>query len=371
MDLSENRARIREISAIDWKRDIGHAIIDEAQKEPAIFEKIKYAYDANEISFSALLGSSQILLLKKIRESLAGRISIYELYPFMMGEICVKILSPLQPPLIDQLITNKSFAKILQSVPGVLFETDEARKKDAEKYLLQWGGMPALFALNEAQEKQKWLKDYEFTYLEKDLADLARINDLEPFRTFQKLAALRTGNLLNYSELSRDTGISVDSSKRYLEYLKLSYQTILLQPYYKNLTSSTIKTPKIYWLDIGILRQLTGFTGQLTGAIYETMVVSELYKWVKTMQRSVELYFYRTKHGLEVDLILQTPHGIIGAEIKSRDNITSRDISGLKEISNSLKNEWLGGIVIYRGNKIEKIAEPNIWAIPSWRLFTP
>ncbi|MEW6417698.1 MAG: DUF4143 domain-containing protein [Nitrospirota bacterium] len=101
--------------------------------------------------------------------------------------------------------------------------------------------------------------------------------------------------MLNYSELARDAAVSVDTARRYMEYLKLSYQVMLLQPYYKNIVSSVIKTPKLYWIDIGLLRRLSGQKGEPSGDIYETMVVDEIYKWIKTAQRNVEIFFYRTR----------------------------------------------------------------------------
>lgn len=175
--------------------------------------------------------------------------------------------------------------------------------------------------------------------------------------------------MLNYSELARDASVSVDTSRRYLEYLRISYQVMLLQPYYKNITSSVIKTPKLYWLDIGLLRQLSGIWGELSGEIYETMVVNEVYKWIKTTQRDIELFFYRTRSGLELDMLLKTENGFIGIEIKSSSAITPSDIRPMKEIAEVIKKNWLGGIVIYRGDEIKKLSEPGIWAIPSRRLF--
>lgn len=363
LDAPENRESIRSISSSSWAKSIGNAIIDEAQKEPQVFEKIKYAYDAKDISFSLILGSSQILLLKKIRESLAGRVSIYELWPLLMSEIYGNKI-----PLVDSLFSHKSLKSIFGNIPSVLIDKNATLSRDAENYLLQWGGMPALLPLTDDQ-RWKWLRDYEYTYLERDLSDLARLDDLEPFRKFQKLSALRSGHLLSYSELARDCAVSVDTARRYLEYLRLSYQVIFLQPYYKNITSSVIKTPKLYFLDVGLLRQLSGFRDGLSGEIYETMVVGELIKWIKTAQKNAEFYFYRTRSGLELDMILQTEDGIIGIEIKSREKIASSDLRALKEVAAKLKKEWRGGLVIYRGNEIKQIAQPNIWAVPSHRLF--
>lgn len=369
LDSPENRESLKMMPAANWARDIGDAIIDEAQKEPLVFEKIKYAYDEGGISFQLILGSSQILLLKKIRESLAGRVSIYELWPLLMSEISHDIGEPnIRNPLSNELFSRNDFSSIFKDIPKILIDKDDARSRDAEDYLLRWGGMPALLPLTD-EERWKWLKDYEYTYLERDLSDLARLDDLLPFRKFQRLSALRSGRLLNYSEIARDASVSVDTARRYLEYLRLSYQVILLQPYYRNVTSSVVKTPKLYWLDVGLLRQLSGYREDATGEIFETMVISELVKWMKTAQKDADIYFYRTRSGLEVDVLLQTEHGIIGMEVKARKVIFPVDIRSLKEVALKLKKDWKGGLVVYQGNEIKKISEPEIWAIPSRRLF--
>jgi hypothetical protein len=98
--------------------------------------------------------------------------------------------------------------------------------------------------------------------------------------------------------------------------------------------------------------------------------VGELVKWVRTMQRNAEIYFYRTRYGFELDIILQTESGIIGMEVKARKKLSSTDTKSMKIIAKKLGKEWRGGIVIYKGERIEKIDEPEIWAVPSYRLFT-
>lgn len=365
LDIAENRDTLREISAVNWHKNIGNAVIDEAQKEPSLFEKVKYAFDEGNISFQVLLGSSQIMLLRKIRETLAGRVWIYELWPLMMCELNESINNPL----LDSILRNMEIEEVLSSIPSVLFEEEALKPKEAEDYLLKWGGMPALKKIDGYEEKRKWLKDYQYTYLERDLTDLARLEYLEPFKKFQKVLALRTGCILNYSEVARDCGISVDTARRYFEYLKISYQAMFLPPYYKNITSTVIKTNKIYICDIGILRSLTGIYDAITGEIYETMVVTEIYKWIKTMQIDCSIYYYRTRSGFEVDLLIETQKGIIGIEVKMREYISNVDIKGLRILAKSLGSLWLGGIVVYRGNKVERISNENIWAVPSWRLL--
>ena len=369
LDAPENREAIRKIATSSWAATVGNAVIDEAQKEPVVFEKVKYAYDEMGISFTVLLGSSQILLLKKVHESLSGRVTIFELWPLLMSEIYAEEgASDIEPPLLDRLLGKESFNEVFASLPSALLDKEDSRTRLAEDYLLSWGGMPALLALSD-EERWKWLKDYEYTYLERDLSDLARLDDLDPFTKFQRLSALRSGKLLNYSEIARDASVSVDTGRRYIEYLRLSYQVVLLQPYFKNITSSVIKTPKLYWLDIGLLRRLSNQRGVVTGEIYETMVVNEIFKWIKTAQRNVEIFFYRTRSGLELDLLLDCEQGMIGIEIKSRKTVVPSDIRAMKEIAAALKRRWIGGLVVYQGDELTKLSEPEIWAIPSRRLF--
>ncbi|MCC2625022.1 MAG: ATPase [Burkholderiales bacterium] len=369
LDAPEIRQQLRKISTFQWQQTVGTAIIDEAQKEPSIFEKIKFNFDAGKISFSVLLGSSQILLLKNIRESLAGRVSIYELFPLMVSELSTPLGNPVNAPLITQFFSSGSINDVLSNHPATFFGDKQQSLKDSEEYLLGWGGMPALLELA-PQDRWQWLKDYEQTYLERDLRDIANISDLDPFHKLQRIAALRSGKLLNFSELARDVGISVDTVRRYIEYLRMTYQAALLQPFYNNTTKSMVKTPKLYWLDNGIWRYLTGYMGQVTGELFETYVINEIYKLVKTNRLNWELFFYRTTSGSEVDLIISYNQKILGCEIKMRDTIYPQDIKNLVKLSQEFKTNWYGGIVIYRGDTLYKIANSDIWVIPSWMLLS-
>ncbi|MEW6219937.1 MAG: ATP-binding protein [Thermodesulfobacteriota bacterium] len=370
LDAPENREMLAGLPTAAWGRDVGNAIIDEAQKEPVVFEKTKYAWDEGSIAFGALLGSSQILLLERIRESLAGRITLFELWPLLMRELRLpgEEQAPCGPPLLDQLLEGVPAGTVLADLPSVTMGREMLAAWEAEEHLLRWGGMPALLPLA-AADRWQWLRDYEHTYLERDLGDLARLRDLAPFRKLQRLAALRSASLLNYSELARDAAIGVDSSRRYLEYLRLSYQVVLIQPFHENLTSALVKTPKLYWLDLGLLRSLSGQLEGLTGSLYETMVVGEILKWVRTARKRAELFFYRTRSGLEVDLLVEQPSGILAVEVKGRAVVTATDVRPMQELAARLGRRWLGGLVVYRGKSLQQVAAPDIWAMPSHRLL--
>ena len=133
---------------------------------------------------------------------MAGRISIYELWPLMISEVWQNKQEDVVWPLVDRLLGGGVISPVLEQVPGILFDAERVRLVEAEEYILQWGGMPALPPMSD-EVRWQWLQDYQYTYLERDVADLARLADLVPFRTFQRLSALRSGQLINYSELAR------------------------------------------------------------------------------------------------------------------------------------------------------------------------
>ena len=368
LDAIEEREAARGLRSGSWGRVVGPAVIDEAQKEPGVFDKVKLAYDERQISFSALLGSSRMLLLDRVRESLAGRAFVYDLWPLMASELRSADDETPAPPLFDRLIaTPRAFAEILRAEPSRLLGDEATRCADAFDHLALWGGMPELLSLDD-DDRREWLRSYQQTWLERDLADLTRVSDLLPFRALQRLAMLRTGQLLNYADLARDADVSPATARRYLEFLRLSYQVVLLQPYARNLTSSTVKSPKLYWMDLGLLRHGTRNRGELTGPLFETLVVSEARKWIDTLGRDVSLWFYRTRSGREIDLLITTASGTIGVEVKNRVRVGLGDCSGLRALAETLGSEWAGGLVVHRGEDLEEVA-PGQWAVPAHRLF--
>jgi hypothetical protein len=261
----------------------------------------------------------------------------------------------------------RQFADALAAEPPRLLGSEATQRIEALEHLARWGGMPELLSLDD-EDRREWLRSYQQTWLERDLADLTRLSDLLPFRTLQRLAMLRSGQLLNYAELGRDAAVSAATARRYLEYLRLSYQVVLLQPFARNLTSTTVKSPKLYWMDLGLLRQGTGQWGEVTGSMFETLVIAEARKWIDTMGRDTPLSFYRTRSGREVDLLVTTRDGVIGIEVKNRPHVGSHDCSGLRALASALGDEWVGGLVVHRGEDLGEL-EPTIWAVPAHRLF--
>ena len=344
-------------------------MLDEAQKEPSVFEKVKWAFDAAEVSFTVLLGSSRLALMHRVRETLAGRAFVFELWPLYALELRHAAGDHPPQPLVHDLVTGSGLidGRLREEAP-VLFGHEEDTRRDAVEHLLAWGGMPALLPLTDA-DRRDWLRSYQQTFLERDLADLARLDDLHPFRRLERLCMLRSGGLLSYADLARDAGMSPSSARRYLAYLEASYQVLLLPPYSRNLTSTVVKTPKVYWMDVGLLRQGTHYWNQADAGLFETMVVGEMKKWSSAAGVDAEWFFYRTRSGLEVDLLLETPAGVLGMEVKHRPMAVPSDARGLLTVAAALGDRWRGGLVVTSGGQLEPlVAERSIWTVPVHRL---
>lgn len=367
LDAIEIREALRATRTASWGGVVGNAILDEAQKEPGVFDKVKYAYDAQDISFSALLGSARFLLLEKVQESLAGRAFVYELWPLCIREVASALGVPLAPPLLDRLLLGP-VNDVLAVEPEIQLGDTDTVARAAVAHLGTWGGYPELLGLPD-DERREWLRSYQQTWLERDLADIGRVHDLVPFRRLQALAFLRSGQLLSYSELARDAGVPITTTRRYLEYLGLSFQVITLPPWATNLTSTVIKTPKLYASDLGLLRALTG-QPPAGGAWFETLVVTEIHKWAASVGREVRLSFYRTRSGMEVDLILETSTGVVTLEMKARPHARLSDARNSIALGEALGDRWRGSIVVTQGDRIERLhPERPVWAVPIHRLL--
>ena len=370
-DAVEAREAVRGTRTAAWARTVGRAILDEAQKEPSIFEKVKYAFDAREIDFTVLLGSSRFLLLEQIRESLAGRAFLYDLWPLMLSELAAAPGEEPPRPLFDALLgAEGTIDSILEEQPQVLFGAEEERRRAALDHLEAWGGMPGLLELSD-EDRRDWLRSYRQTFLERDLSDLVRLRELHPFRALQELAMLRTGQFLNFADLARDAGMAPSTARNYLEYLDIAYQVIFVRPYHRNLTSTLVKAPKLYWVDIGLIRQGTNQWGRLDGAQFETLVAMECHKWIRTMAPDVGLYSYRTRSRREVDLLVETSAGVFGIEVKGRAEASPSDARTMKALASELGERWLGGLVVHRGAHLRPLVpEASVWEVPVQRLFT-
>ena len=352
-------------------------ILDEIQKIPDLFDPLKYLADKENKDDKRFIitGSSQILLAKGIKETLAGRISIFNLFPLSFGEILSKAGKPI---FLDKIIEHKDIKKDDMNEIS-FFSSDELRyienKRDKS---VKWGGYPSLWQtvsgnefLDSDAERAAWLKDYRNTYIERDISDIGEVHNLDSFIIAQKLLALRTGQVLSFSEIAKETGVAVNTVKRYIFILNATFQCFLLSPYFGNISKRLIKSPKIFFSDTGISMTIAGEDGLSQGAAYETWVFSELLKWKEAKDAETELFFFRSASGVEVDFIIKIEGVIIPIEVKSSRRVGYADAKGIESFMNYYRdrNKIYFGIIAYPGREIKEVRK-NIFAVPDWFLLS-
>lgn len=347
------------LSATLWKTQYPKAILDEVQKEPQLIESIKATYDIYDDVRYVLLGSSQLLLLEKVRESLAGRCIIYELYPLTLPELATTDWN-------DAIILSE-WQKILNGdtdtstlLPSFLMDKRQSTKLTSWQHYLKYGAYPALVdeEMND-EDKYVWLKNYVNTYLERDVRDLASFRDLEPFIKLQRAIATYTGSLFNASNFARDLGVNSKTVQRYLEYLRLSYQVIILPAWERNTTKRLTKAPKIHFMDNGVLQAVLQKRGGINGNEFESLIISEIYKQAKNIFADVSFYHLRTQDGREVDLLVETQNGYYAFEIKMAERISAIDARHLINIETILDKPLICGFILSNDNETRQIT-PNI-----------
>jgi predicted AAA+ superfamily ATPase len=350
------REEYKRLTAIQWYQFYPKAVLDEVQKEPQLIESIKAVYDQFSDARYILLGSSQLLLLQKVKETLAGRCQIMELFPLTIPEIGSQSW--------EDEVGLSTFQKILLNerpsfLPSIHLDPQHANKIDAYQKYLKWGGYPALYDGELADEERKlWLDNYIKTYLERDIRDLADFKNLEPFVQVQKTSALMTGQSMNYSSLARNAGVHSKTAQRFMHYLEVSYQTITLQPWYKNTLKRLSKMPKIHYLDPGIQKSLTrSIQGELTGSEYESALIAEMYKQAKNIYSDASFYHLRTVDGREVDLLIELNEGYIAIEIKKTSRIHKTDARHLNDLQEILDKPLIHSYILSNDPQTQLISK--------------
>jgi len=345
-------------------------ILDEVQKLPALFEALKLVTDRQKMQDEGshplflITGSSQLLLMRNIRETLAGRVALCHLYPFSLAEVAGTSDMPLLSTIWRELEMSGEAVK-----KYAILSPEEGRRLQKLKDLhLAWGGYPPVWQREEAAEKWNWLRDYRKTYLERDVADVGQVANLDTFAMAQKLLCTRTANILSVSEVARDLSLAVNTVKRYLNLLVLSFQCFLLPPYFANVGKRFVKSPKLYFPDTGLMKVILGEFSINQGALYENWVFSELLKWKELQAMEPDLFFYRTSGGLEIDFLLTGAGRMLPIEVKSHDRVSPADGRNLEVFLKEYDAVAKMGLLVYPGRELLEI-RPQVWAIPDWYLF--
>jgi predicted AAA+ superfamily ATPase len=321
--------------------------IDEAQYASTLFSQLKLQVDQNKTNGKYVLsGSQKYALMDKASESLAGRIAVLELQGYSMRELLGKSFYAPFIPSQSYIDARKSFETARKNA---------ANNSSTENSLwdhIQRGLLPRV-----QDQKVNWemyYASYVQTYIERDVRQLAQVGDEMQFRQFLVAMAARTGELLNYTNISRDVGVSVDTIRRWTSILRASGIIELLPPYANNALTRAIKTPKLYFMDTGLVCYLTGWLtaevlrrGAKAGNLFETFVVSEIIKsWRNVGKDTTRLYFYRDKQGNEIDLLFVENGVIHPVEIKMTASPNLAMAKSFKQLSNIFGLELGTGSIV-------------------------
>lgn len=298
-------------------------ILDEIQYVPELLSYIKSAIDDNRTPGKWILtGSQNFSLMKNISQSLAGRAAVLTLLPFSVSERLGSGENSLE---ISKILTQ-------EKVLGVNIDFD------LNEILLR-GCYPEIASRREV-DRQIWEGSYITTYLERDIRNLKQVGDLGQFEIFLRACAVRTGQILDLSSIARDIGISFTTAKRWLSLLETGYQVYLLRPYYKNIGKRLIKRPKIYFTDTGLATYLMGInsveslvSGPSYGALFETLIVTDIWKRYFHHGQIPQMYYLRTRDGLEIDLVIENESKLNLIEVKLTSTVRKEHAKSLVRVA--------------------------------------
>lgn len=313
-------------------------IIDEVQNAPELFGQIKIMCDESEETGRFwLTGSQQFHMMKHVRETLAGRIGVLELYGLSRSEI-----------------DRVHFDDTLDfSLPCLLERQKQVKKNDiVDTFESIWkGGMPQVL-LADAEQRQEYYHSYVDTYLMRDVADAGGITDTVRFRKFLNACAAFTAEQVNYKTLSEAAEISQPTAKEWLRVLQGLGIIYLLQPFYNNELKRLTKTPKLYFCDTGLCAYLsmwltrdTLMSGAAGGHYFENYVVMELLKHYAYAKSKANLTYYRDANAKEIDVFVEEDHRIHPLEIKKSANPDRREVKKYELIDKTTLERGCGGIV--------------------------
>ncbi|MBI5740889.1 MAG: ATP-binding protein [Nitrospirae bacterium] len=362
---------------IQQRKTIIYIFIDEVQKLSGFIEYIKSLYDLRLPVKWILTGSSSLELKAQIKESLAGRVLSLSVLPFSEAEIFKGHgLTPPDKKNIWRFIFGETTPdnKALKKYQAGMMSFKQRIQKLFEEYMVS-GGLPAVALSKDADKKQLLLKSYRETYLDQDIRNLVREDKLWVYQKVMELLASRTGDLLNYSNIASHLEVTVDTIKRYSMLLEKTFIIKNLTTYSNNIRSEILKTPKVYFTDLGIRNSLLGLNsvsqieklGQY-GIIFENAIVEKLNTIAPFMGHEARLHYWRTKTKEEVDIIVYTPERLLPIEIKSDKKIQTKHLKGIRSFLAKEKEKT--GVLVGRFEDADIIEEDNIriYMLPYWMI---
>ena len=334
-------------------------VLDEVQRVPDLLMAVKRAVDRDRRPGRYVLtGSANLLLMRSVSESLAGRAAYLNLWPMTRGEQAGHGEAGIWSALYDE--PSERWPEILEARTSAPADWKDAARK---------GGYPTpAVEYSDPMDRSIWFDGFVRTYLERDLQDLSSIENLVDFRRLMAAAANRLGQMVNQTELGRDIQLPQPTVRRWLNLLEASYQLVRLPAYAVNRTKRLIKTPKTYWSDTGLAlahcrRMEPG------GAHLENLVLSDLLAWRdSTILNRPELFYWRTTSGGEVDLVVERGQDLLGIEVKATTRPRVADTRHLRTFQEEYGERVRGCLLVHGGDKMEWLA-PRILAVPWWRVI--
>lgn len=332
--------------------------LDEVQRAPDLLHAVKRAIDQRRVAGRFLLtGSANLLMMRQVSESLAGRASYLTLWPMTRREQRGEGRAGLWEELLAT--PEAKWLDLLAAQPDAA--------EDWRALALRGGFPTPALELTRAADRTVWFDGYVRTYLERDLQDLASIGSLPDFRRLMRAACLRIGQLTNQAELGRDVALPQPTVNRWLNLLETSYLLVRLPAYAVNRTKRLIKTPKLYWGDLGVALHLAG-AAQPGGAHLENLVLHDLLVWRDARLARVELGYWRTATGEEVDFVIESEDRLLPVEVKAGARPRLGDATHLRSFRAEYGKRSRAGLLLHTGSTLDWLA-PDVLAVPWWRVL--
>ncbi|HQT75318.1 MAG TPA: ATP-binding protein [Acidiphilium sp.] len=320
-------------------RGLDRAIIDEIQRAPDLLLAIKKTVDEDYRPGRFLLtGSANVLTLPRVADSLAGRMETIQMLPLARAEVEGRT-----PTFLEHLFAGK------------LRSQREAILGDDLVQIVLLGGFPEAISRDSERRRQDWSRSYLTSVLTRDLRDIADVEKLTELPKFVRLLAEHSGQLVNYSQFGAGINVSHKTGQRYVGLLEQVFLIATVQPWFTNALKRIVKTPKLHFLDSGLLATVRGLSFDRVkadrstfGALLESFVFAEVLKLMTASDLRLTPHHFRDREGREVDIVLERDDGMIaGIEVKASATVKAGDFGGLRALAETCGNRFAFGVVLY------------------------
>lgn len=345
--------------AVAFLRGLDGAVIDEVQRSPELLRQLKLQVDLDRRPGRFLMtGSANLLTLPQISDSLAGRMEVVPLLPLSPAEGLGRL-----PRFLDLAFEGGLPAPPAAGLPAMI---------DA----VLTGGYPEMLRRRQPARQQAWARDYVQAIVQRDVREVADVGRLDVMPRLLRALAAHAAQLTNFLQVGASLGLDDKTVRRYVSVLEQVFLVRRLEPWHRNDLKRLVKTPKLHFLDAGLLAALQAVTAPRLaqdrtrlGPLLETFVHAELLKQIAWHEQPLSLSFFRTHHGEEVDFVLERDDGaMVAVEVKAAATVTAADFKGLRQLQEQSGDDLRLGLVLYDGDFAVPFGE-RLWAVPLACLF--